>query len=77
MALCGSLKPFNARRSPLAMNETPWQGVQRRSEWLQRIGELPDLEQLQQEMAPRPALYPTVTVVLPELASYDLLLAAA
>ncbi len=40
-------------------------------------GELPDLEQLQQEMAPRPALYPTVTVVLPELASYDLLLAAA
>jgi transposase InsO family protein len=40
-------------------------------------GELPDLEQLQQEMAPRPALYPMVTVVLPELASYDLLLAAA
>lgn len=40
-------------------------------------GELPDLEQLQQEMAPRPALYPTVTVVLPELASYDILLAAA
>ena len=40
-------------------------------------GELPDLEQLQQEMAPRPTLYPTVTVVLPELASYDLLLAAA
>ena len=40
-------------------------------------GELPDLEQLQQEMAPRPALYPAVTVVLPELASYDPLLAAA
>ncbi|MEI6737822.1 MAG: IS21 family transposase, partial [Pseudomonadota bacterium] len=40
-------------------------------------GELPNLEQLQQEMAPRPALYPTVTVVLPELASYDLLLEVA
>ncbi len=40
-------------------------------------GDLPDLDQLREEMAPRPALYPAVTVVLPELASYDLLLAAA
>jgi transposase InsO family protein len=40
-------------------------------------GELPDLELLRQEMAPRPALYPAVTVVLPTLASYDTLLAAA
>ncbi|WP_317204249.1 IS21 family transposase [Janthinobacterium sp.] len=40
-------------------------------------GELPDLDQLRDEMAPRPALYPAVTVVLPELASYDLLLTAA
>lgn len=40
-------------------------------------GELPDLDQLREEMAPRPALYPAVTVVLPDLASYDLLLAAA
>lgn len=40
-------------------------------------GELPDLEQLRHEMAPRPALHPTVTVVLPALASYDRLLEAA
>jgi hypothetical protein len=40
-------------------------------------GALPDLERLQQELAPRPALYPAVTVVLPELASYDQLLEAA
>jgi len=40
-------------------------------------GELPDLEALQEEMAPRPILHPTVTVVLPELASYDRLLEAA
>ena len=40
-------------------------------------GDLPDLDQLREEMAPRSALYPAVTVVLPELASYDLLLAAA
>jgi len=40
-------------------------------------GEMPDLEELQQEMAPRPAQCPTVTVVLPTLASYDCLLEAA
>jgi hypothetical protein len=39
--------------------------------------ELPDLEQLRLEMAPRQAQYPAVTVVLPALASYDQLLAAA
>ena len=37
-------------------------------------GELPDLEQLQTELAPRPAECPTVEVVLPSLASYDQLL---
>ena len=40
-------------------------------------GEMPDLEELQQEMAPRPVQSPTVTVVLPTLASYDCLLEAA
>lgn len=40
-------------------------------------GELPDLERLQKDLAPRPALYPPVTVVLPDLASYDQLLEAA
>jgi len=40
-------------------------------------GEMPDLEELQQEMAPRPTQCPTVTVVLPTLASYDCLLEAA
>ena len=39
--------------------------------------EVPDLTQLQQDLAPRPALYPVVTVTLPELASYDHLLEAA
>jgi transposase InsO family protein len=49
----------------------------------QRLGELlatsalPDLDELQQEMAPRLAQCPTVTVVLPTLASYDCLLEAA
>jgi len=37
-------------------------------------GELPDLEQLQTELAPRPAECPAVSVVLPSLASYDQLL---
>ena len=41
------------------------------------VGEMPDLEELQQEMAPRPAQCPIVTVVLPTLASYDCLLEAA
>src|ERR1035437_3881774 len=40
-------------------------------------GEIPDLDQLKQEMAPRPALSPHVTVVLPALASYDQLLRMA
>lgn len=40
-------------------------------------GTLPDLDQLQAELAPRPALYPTVTVELPALASYDQLLEVA
>jgi hypothetical protein len=40
-------------------------------------GVLPDLEQLRHELAPRPGLYPSVTVRLPELASYDRLLEAA
>ena len=39
--------------------------------------EVPDLEQLKQDLAPRPALYPVVTVTLPDLASYDQLLEAA
>ncbi len=37
----------------------------------------PDLDRLQQELAPRPALCPSVSVILPELASYDQLLEAA
>ncbi len=40
-------------------------------------GDLPDLERLQDEMAPRPASHPEVRVVLPELASYDRLLEVA
>ena len=40
-------------------------------------GEMPDLAALQQEMAPRPAQCPIVTVVLPTLAIYDHLLEAA
>ena len=40
-------------------------------------GKMPDLEELQQEMAPRPTQCPTITVVLPTLASYDCLLEAA
>lgn len=40
-------------------------------------GAIPDLERLKQDLAPRPALYPVVTVTLPELASYDQLLEAA
>lgn len=39
--------------------------------------EVPDLAQLKQDLAPRPSLYPVVTVTLPELASYDHLLEAA
>jgi hypothetical protein len=39
--------------------------------------EIPNVEQLRTELAPRPALYPQVTVILPELASYDCLLEAA
>ena len=39
--------------------------------------EVPDLAQLKQDLAPRPALYPLVTITLPELASYDHLLEAA
>jgi hypothetical protein len=40
-------------------------------------GESPDLEQLRFELAPRPAHYQDVTVMLPELAAYDRLLEAA
>jgi hypothetical protein len=40
-------------------------------------GAMPDLEQLRHELAPRPGLYPSVTVRLPDLASYDRLLEAA
>lgn len=40
-------------------------------------GELPDLDRLKDEMAPRPALCPQVTVVLPALAGYDRLLGMA
>ena len=40
-------------------------------------GALPDLESLKDEMAPRPAQCPQVTVVLPSLANYDQLLRAA
>jgi transposase InsO family protein len=48
-----------------------------RLEVLLAASEMPDLEGLRQEMAPRPAQCPTVTVVLPTLASYDCLLEAA
>jgi len=48
-----------------------------RLEVLLAAGETPDLAELQQEMAPRPTQCPTVTVVLPTLASYDCLLEAA
>jgi transposase InsO family protein len=44
---------------------------------LLEAGSLPDLEQLREEMAPCPAQHPTVSVVLPTLASYDSLLVAA
>jgi hypothetical protein len=40
-------------------------------------GALPDLEQLRRELAPRSGLYPSVTVSLPKLSSYDRLLEAA
>ena len=40
-------------------------------------GEQPDLEQLRQDLAPRPTHFPDITVVLPTLDSYDLLLEAA
>lgn len=40
-------------------------------------GEVPDLNLLRKDMAPRPALCPTVNVTLPQLASYDQLLRAA
>ena len=39
--------------------------------------QLPELEQLRFELAPRPAHYQDVTVILPELAAYDNLLEAA
>jgi hypothetical protein len=39
-------------------------------------GELPDLEQLRFELAPRPVHHQDVTVILPELAAYDNLLEA-
>ena len=41
------------------------------------MGAMPDLKQLRHELAPRPGLYPSMTVMLPELASYDRLLEAA
>ena len=40
-------------------------------------GQLPDLEQLRHELAPRAAHYQDVTVTLPDLAAYDHLLEAA
>lgn len=40
-------------------------------------GELPDVDQIRIDLAPRPALCPTVSVVLSTLASYDQLLRAA
>jgi hypothetical protein len=40
-------------------------------------GELPDLEQLRFELAPRLTHYQDVTVILPDLAAYDHLLEAA
>lgn len=61
----------------LAGNGGCEEALARRLAALLAAGDLPDLEQLREEMAPRPALYPEVTVVLPALASYDLLLAAA
>lgn len=40
-------------------------------------GELPDLDLLRKELAPREERCPAVTIILPELASYDHLLVAA
>jgi hypothetical protein len=34
-------------------------------------GELPNLDRLKEDLAPRPTLYPEVNVMLPDLASYD------
>ncbi len=48
-----------------------------RLELLLASGEMPDLDRLKEEMAPRQALCPQVTVVLPALASYDELLRVA
>ena len=39
--------------------------------------ELPNLEALRERLAPRPSLIPTVTVLLPQLASYDGLIEVA
>jgi hypothetical protein len=39
--------------------------------------EVPDVGQLKRDLAPRAPLYPTVTITLPSLASYDHLLEAA
>ena len=44
--------------------------AQRLAELLER-NELPDLAQLSQEFAPRPASLPSIAVTLPALASYD------
>ena len=40
-------------------------------------GELPDIELLKDQFAPRPPVMPEVTVVLPSAAVYDELLEAA
>jgi hypothetical protein len=40
-------------------------------EQLHASNELPDLDALTQQLAPRPSAIPTVAVLLPELTSYD------
>ncbi|MDP2706562.1 MAG: IS21 family transposase, partial [Burkholderiales bacterium] len=41
---------------------------------LHERGELPEIDALRERFAPRPALMPTVQVVLPALAGYDVLI---
>ncbi len=61
----------------LAGNDGCETALAQRLAMLLAAGETPNLEELQEEMAPRPTHCPTVTVVLPTLASYDCLLEAA
>jgi hypothetical protein len=46
-------------------------------EQLHASNELPNLETLTQQLAPRPTIIPTVAVLLPELKAYDALIEVA